>query len=197
MFRPFTDTTLLVWRSWLNFRARQTVTRLPSVTIERDGGLLAGEIPPRRTLRSGASGASRRWSRPRSAPSRACRGGSGCAPGGSRRCRRTRPRCARKRNSPNLFTSTSSKPAVWSLWPRVTGSTGTIVSPKWTSRKRTPGAVSIPANSPPGLNSSGVECGAPRYGKDGKSWVILTTSLQRVGPPSSRDPAMLPGPSGW
>jgi hypothetical protein len=45
MFRPFTDTTLLVWRSWLNFRARQTVTRLPSVTIERDGGLLAGEIP--------------------------------------------------------------------------------------------------------------------------------------------------------
>jgi hypothetical protein len=71
MFRPFTDTTLLVWRSWLNFRARQTVTRLPSVTIERDGGLLAGEIPPRRTLRSGASGASRRRFRPRSAPSRA------------------------------------------------------------------------------------------------------------------------------
>jgi hypothetical protein len=34
----------------LNLRARQTLMRLPLVTIERDGGLLAGEIPFRGVL---------------------------------------------------------------------------------------------------------------------------------------------------
>jgi hypothetical protein len=45
MIRLRADTTLLVGRSWFNFDGRQTVTRLPPVTIRRDGRRLAGEIP--------------------------------------------------------------------------------------------------------------------------------------------------------
>jgi MFS family permease len=43
--------------------------------------------------------------------------------------------------------------AVSSLWLRVAGSTGTMVSPIWASCKRTLRAVSDPANTPPVRNT--------------------------------------------